>query len=120
MRRRASSSEMSTPRFDRDAPFTVSPGQIAFDGGLLFFVGSVIRCFQGELFQGGELTFDTVEPRGIGWCQVESHIVLFRPTEHLGLEVWAIVVHDDVQRFFLRVAAANPFKERQKLGPPFL
>ena len=55
-----------SPCLGGDGALSVVPLQIAFDSSILFFVIGRIGVVPGELFQGREMTFDSVQPRGVG------------------------------------------------------
>src|SRR6516162_5638779 len=83
-------------------------------------MASVIRCRQGELFQGRKVTFDSVQPRRIRWRAVEANLVRRRPHSHLGLEMRTVVVGDDVEHLLRRVTSADPLQESEELDPRFV
>ncbi len=64
---------------------------------------AVIRGLHGKLLERRELTLNAVEPRAVGWCQVDTDVVALGPRQHLGGDVRAIVVHHHVQDLLLGV-----------------
>jgi hypothetical protein len=72
---------------------------------------------QHILFQVRELTFDAVEPRGVGGQKLQAHVVEARPVDDLGCLVGAQVVQDDPNP--AAIAAANDLEKTQKVARPF-
>ena len=105
------------PTAETDLAGSIPPGEILFNGFLLLLVCAEVRVVQGELSQGGEVTFDAVQPRSVAGCKVESDAVLGRPIPDLGLEVIAGVIQHDVQRPAASVAAAKPTHKPEELDP---
>ncbi len=83
-------------------------------------MGMKVGVIQCGSFQCGELTFDAVEPRSVGRCEVKSHGMLASPQEHLGFGMRAVVIQHEVQGFAGAVAASKPLQEPQELCPGFI
>ncbi len=107
---------MRSPRFYRDCATSISPRQIAGDGSLHFFMRPVVRIVECEFFERGKLTFNSVQPRGIGGNPVELEVVGFSPFQNILGDMRSIIVQDQVQGFGARKSTP---KELQK-GQPLL
>lgn len=94
----------SPPRFDSDLTTSVSPGKIAIDRFLKFFVCFVVRVVQGEFFECGELAFNPIEPGSIGRREIELNVVFLGPCQHFVFEMGFVVVQNDVERFIWSIA----------------
>jgi len=55
--------------------FSIAPVQIAIDAPAPHSVIGIVGVIQAEALQGTEVSFDGVEPTGIGWRRNESDLV---------------------------------------------
>ena len=106
-----------SPCLGGDGSLAVAPTQVALDGGLLFFVGGVVRVAQRELPEGSELALDTVQPRRIGRSEDQPNVVPSGPGDDLGFDMRLEVVQDNVEPFLFRVATTKPTKKAEKVLP---
>jgi D5 N terminal like len=107
------------PRFHRQASLVVSAGEVTMYWCLLFLVTVAIRVVQGKLFQGGQFTFNAIEPGRIRGCEIQADAMLASPGCDLGLNMGRIIIEYDVQRLSA-VTATQPPEEGQELPPRFV
>lgn len=78
--------------------------------------GVVVAMGEDVLLQMRELAFDAIEPRGVGWRELQHDIVLLGPAENLWRLVCRKVVQNDMDA--TGVLAADGLEEIQEiLGP---
>ena len=91
-------------------PATIGPFQVLANGLLLLIVAFGIGIVQRELIHGHEVTFDAVQPRGIGGCPIELEFVGCRMGQHFGCTMATDVVQRDVQRARISTVLAKPLR----------
>lgn len=78
-----------------------------------------IGVVKDKLFEFGELTFDSVQPRGIGRRPDEHDVVAFCPSADLFPTMWRDVVQDDENAFSQGVMGSHALECPQTIGPAF-
>ena len=108
------------PVLQADVACAIAPRQIACDGGLLFLMAAIVRIIHRKLLQGREVTFNAVQPRGVGRRPVKPDAVGGDVPQHFIRAMKRGVVQHDMQRDSSRILLSQPLQKRQERLPVFM